>query len=128
MIAEHINDKVKLKAIAVDFTKDDIYDKIESELLYLDIGILVNNVGMLSGANEPFVDFFREQQQLQQILNCNVLSVVSMTRILLPKMLTKKRGLIINLSSLSAAVATPFLTTYAATKVQNQEKKTKSIK
>lgn len=38
--------RVKVLAIAADFTQTDIYDRIEKELHGLDIGILVNNVGM----------------------------------------------------------------------------------
>nr|KAF6484893.1 hydroxysteroid 17-beta dehydrogenase 3 [Rousettus aegyptiacus] len=36
-----------VKIIQVDFTKDDIYEYIKEELKGLEIGILVNNVGML---------------------------------------------------------------------------------
>ncbi|KAL8203380.1 UNVERIFIED_CONTAM: hypothetical protein K2H54_050651 [Gekko kuhli] len=36
-----------VKIIQADFTKNDIYDDIEERLQGLEIGILVNNVGML---------------------------------------------------------------------------------
>ena len=34
------------KIVDVDFTKNDIYDRLKTELAGLDIGVLVNNVGM----------------------------------------------------------------------------------
>lgn len=34
------------KIIDVDFTKSDIYDRLRKELADMDIGVLVNNVGM----------------------------------------------------------------------------------
>lgn len=37
---------VETRIIDVDFTKTDIYDRIEKELSNLDIGVLINNVGM----------------------------------------------------------------------------------
>lgn len=38
--------KVETRTIAVDFTLEDIYDKIKTGLAGLEIGVLVNNVGM----------------------------------------------------------------------------------
>ena len=37
---------METKEIVADFTKTDIYDSIGSQLEGLDVGILVNNVGM----------------------------------------------------------------------------------
>jgi len=40
-----------------------------------------------------------------------------MTRIVLPQMLERKKGAIINLSSLTGAIPTPLLTVYSGSKV-----------
>ena len=56
----------------------------------------------------------------QDILNCNALSVTAMTRFVLPHMLAKKKGVIINLSSFSAVMPTALLTQYSATKVSRR--------
>lgn len=42
---------------------------------------------------------------------------LQMTRIVLPQMLERKKGAIINISSLSGAIPTPLLTVYSGTKV-----------
>ena len=38
--------KVETKIIDVDFTNSTIYDRIKSEISNLEIGVLINNVGM----------------------------------------------------------------------------------
>ncbi|XP_053574299.1 very-long-chain 3-oxoacyl-CoA reductase isoform X2 [Bombina bombina] len=108
----------KTKVIQVDFTKgSEIYKPIEEGLKGLDIGILVNNVGMATGSRIQFLSIPDLKQQLADIINCNITSVVQMTRIVLPKMVEKKKGLIINVSSEAGTRPYPMLTVYSATKV-----------
>ncbi|XP_068128713.1 very-long-chain 3-oxoacyl-CoA reductase-like [Hyperolius riggenbachi] len=91
----------KTQIIQVDFTRDShIYQKIKEELKELEIGILVNNVGMkISEASTVFLDAPNLDQMLNKTINCNIMSVLWMTRIVLPPMLQRKKGLIINISS-----------------------------
>lgn len=51
------------------------------------------------------------------LISCNVVSVTMMTRVVLPKMAEKRKGLIINLASISAESSVPLLSLYGATKV-----------
>lgn len=44
---------VKVKTIVADFTQTDIYEDIADELRNLDIGVLINNVGILNSLG-PF--------------------------------------------------------------------------
>lgn len=53
----------------------------------------------------------------QRLINCNIMSVTMMSRVVLPGMEERKRGLIINVASLSATIPAPLLAVYAATKV-----------
>ncbi|XP_075062497.1 very-long-chain 3-oxoacyl-CoA reductase-B-like isoform X2 [Mixophyes fleayi] len=109
----------KTKIIQVDFTGGpEIYPKIEEGLKDLDVGVLVNNVGMTytDGANK-FLDVPDVNQRLTDIINCNIMSAVQMTRIVLTKMVAKKKGLIINISSQTAIHPIPLVTVYSATKV-----------
>lgn len=44
---------VKVKVIVADFTQQDIYDGIKATLSELDVGILINNVGIVLGFSLP---------------------------------------------------------------------------
>ncbi|XP_075062504.1 very-long-chain 3-oxoacyl-CoA reductase-B-like [Mixophyes fleayi] len=120
-VAEGIEQQIgrKTKIIQVDFTGgQEIYPKIEEGLKDLDIGILVNNVGMIY--NRIYCKFLGVpdiNKRIMDILNCNVLSMVQMIRIVLPKMVERKKGLIINISSEAGTRPFPMITMYSASKV-----------
>lgn len=107
---------VSTKVIAVDFSSGDIYEKIASELSGLDIGTLVNNVGL----GFPHPEYFHELAELStfgpKMVSVNVVSVVRMTELVLPGMVAKKKGIVLNVSSASALQPTPLLSLYAASK------------
>ncbi|ESN99953.1 hypothetical protein HELRODRAFT_83511, partial [Helobdella robusta] len=106
---------IDMKCLAVDFSLDlSMYKKIGDELKGLDIGVLVNNVGM--SHNHPEFLLECNDKDLENMVNINCFSVVFMTKLVLAQMVEKKKGLIINISSLSAHQSTPLLATYAATK------------
>lgn len=121
-IAKEIENQshVETKCIAIDFTSggdgdlSDIYDTIAEELKGLDIGVLVNNVGM----SIDFPLFLAEcsKQVLKNIITVNCNSVTFMTKMVLTGMVEKKKGLIINISSQSGCKPTPLLSVYSATK------------
>lgn len=70
--------------------------------------------GASSGIGRAFVDqpIGRETEQVA----LNVGALVALTRRLLPKMVERGRGLVVNLASIHAFTATPYFATYAATK------------
>jgi len=107
---------VQTRVLAMDFTRDlAAYQGIRAGLEGLDVAVLVNNVGM----NYDHPEFFTEipdDKFSQDIINCNSLSVTLMTRIVLPHMVAKRKGVIINLSSFSALMPTALLVQYSATK------------
>ncbi|XP_069812086.1 very-long-chain 3-oxoacyl-CoA reductase-like, partial [Dendropsophus ebraccatus] len=108
----------KTKIFQVDFTGgSEIYPKVEKALKDLDIGVLVNNVGMSLGGTGRFLDTPDLNQRIEDIINCNVFSVLHMTRIVLPGMVQRKRGVIINLSSAAGARPYPLVNIYSCTKV-----------
>ncbi|XP_010148192.1 PREDICTED: testosterone 17-beta-dehydrogenase 3, partial [Eurypyga helias] len=104
----------KVKVIQADFTKNSVYKNIEESLQGLDIGVLVNNVGMLHNPlpcrflNGPDID--------ESLVNCNMISVIKMTKIILKQMESRQKGLILNLSSGLGTFPCPLYTMYSASK------------
>ncbi|MFL5248054.1 MAG: SDR family NAD(P)-dependent oxidoreductase [Myxococcales bacterium] len=77
-----------------------------------DVGVLVNNAG--AGSYGPFLEQPLGRDAAQVALNID--AVVALTRRLLPRMVARGRGQIINVASILAFMPTPYFATYAATK------------
>ncbi|KAJ8396439.1 hypothetical protein AAFF_G00017450 [Aldrovandia affinis] len=107
------------RVIQTDFTEGPvIYPAITEKLHNLDIGILVNNVGMnYAETLMNFLDNPNPEQRITEVINCNILSVTQMTRLILPQMVERGKGLIINMSSEAASQPQPMLSLYSATKI-----------
>lgn len=69
-----------------------------------------------SEAFDYFLDVPDAEQKITQIINCNVLSVPQMTRLILPDMVERGKGLIINISSGAGCRPQPLLSIYSASK------------
>ncbi|KAF0040524.1 hypothetical protein F2P81_006422 [Scophthalmus maximus] len=107
---------VETRTIAVDFGKTDIYTKIEAGLAGLEIGVLVNNVGVSYPYPEYFLHIPDLDNFITNLINVNMTSVCQMTRLVLPRMAERSKGVILNISSASGMYPVPLLTVYSATK------------
>ncbi|XP_013184064.2 very-long-chain 3-oxoacyl-CoA reductase [Amyelois transitella] len=109
--------KVQTKVIAIDFTHDEsIYDKLEKEIQGLEIGTLVNNVGLAYPYLEYFLDLPEWKKLMRNLINVNIVSMIRVTGLVLPDMVKRGKGIIINLGSASYEVQSPLLVVYSATK------------
>lgn len=113
--------KVETKIIEADFSEGNkIYSNIEKELYGMDIGVLVNNVGV----SNPYPDYFLELKGKEKIyydiIQCNIVSVLAMCQIVMPGMVEKKKGVVINISSATALFPSPLLSVYGASKVSTR--------
>jgi len=79
-----------------------------------DIGILINNAGTFPA---KYMRFYRNDMEfLRSIVNVNVLATVYLTRLIMPGMVERGRGLIINVSSLLGSIPAPYMSVYGPTK------------
>lgn len=76
------------------------------------LDILVNNAGIEFGGSFLHVT----EEELETILTVNLLAVMDLTRIVLPGMLERERGHIVNMASLAGKVPPTYLAAYGATK------------
>jgi 17beta-estradiol 17-dehydrogenase / very-long-chain 3-oxoacyl-CoA reductase len=116
-VAKEIEEKyqVKTKCIPIDFTSElIIYSTIAEGLKGLDIAVLVNNVGM--SIDHPMFLTEATDKTLNNVITVNCNAVTFMTKLVLPKMVEKQKGVIINISSQSGLRPVPLLSVYSATK------------
>ncbi|XP_052336733.1 very-long-chain 3-oxoacyl-CoA reductase-A-like [Oncorhynchus keta] len=104
--------KVETKTIAVDFGLSDIYPKIEAGLAGLEMGVLVNNVGI----SYPYPEYFLHIPDLDNFIT-NMISVCQMTRLVLPRMVQRSKGVVLNISA-SGMYPVPLLTVYSSSKAR----------
>lgn len=77
-----------------------------------EVDVLVNNAGIgWSGLVEDM-----PAEQVRRLFEVNVLALVDLTQRVLPGMLARRRGHVVNLASVASWVAAPPLTVYSATK------------
>jgi 17beta-estradiol 17-dehydrogenase / very-long-chain 3-oxoacyl-CoA reductase len=107
---------VNVLVIDIDFSKFDEKDRkrVHDILDTIDVGVLVNNVGV----SYPFPKYFHEldDERVEHLISLNVNSTTWMTRIVLPGMIKRKRGAIVNISSAAGVSISPLLSQYGASK------------
>ncbi|CAH0595086.1 unnamed protein product [Chrysodeixis includens] len=109
--------KVSTKIIQVDFSgSDEIYQHIAKEIADLEIGTLVNNVGVSYVYPERFLDMPDWDNMISTLIKANMVSMTRMTKIVLPDMVKRGKGVVINIGSGSSLIPSPMLCVYAATK------------
>ncbi|EDR09116.1 uncharacterized protein LACBIDRAFT_192627 [Laccaria bicolor S238N-H82] len=101
---------------SIDFSKADksAYNSLGSSLGSVDVGVLVNNVGKSHAMPAYFVD--TPEEEMSDIVSINVQATLQVTHSVLPGMVQRKRGLILNVGSFAGAVPSPMLATYSGTK------------
>ncbi len=85
----------------------------------LSIGILINNVGQSHSIPVPFT--LTDKKELQDIITINCLGTLKVTRVIAPRMESRKRGLILTMGSFGGWMPTPYLATYSGSKAFLQQ-------
>ena len=104
--------------VEVDLARPDaaraIVDRLAADGLTIDI--LVNNAGF--GVLGPFAE--RDLDRFLAMIQVNVVALTALTRLLLPGMIARRRGRILNVSSTAAFQPGPLMAVYYATKAYVQ--------
>ncbi|XP_078068874.1 inactive hydroxysteroid dehydrogenase-like protein 1 isoform X1 [Mustelus asterias] len=100
--------------IEADFTKGrEMYQPIREALKDKEIGILVNSVDVPYEHPRFFLN--ASEDELWDLINVNIAATNMMIHILLPGMIQRKKGAIVNISSGSCCKPTPQMATYSST-------------
>ncbi|CAK9162418.1 unnamed protein product [Ilex paraguariensis] len=107
----------QIKTVVVDFSGDlnEGVQRIGEVIEGLDVGVLINNVGICY----PYAKFYHEvdEKLLADLIKVNIAGITKVTQAILPGMLKRKRGAIVNIGSGTAVIPSePLYAVYAATK------------
>lgn len=76
------------------------------------VDILINNAGIVTG--KPFID--HSSEEIERTINVNLLACMHLTKGILPTMMLRQRGHIVNIASSAGMAAHPKLSVYVASK------------
>lgn len=110
---------IEIRTLAIDFSKfggvgNAGVAAVAKAIEDLDVGVLVNNVG----ASYKFARYWHEldDEKVEELITLNILSTTWMTKIVLPGMIKKKKGAIVNIASAAGTFTNPLLAQYGAAK------------
>jgi len=105
--------------LSVHIRKTDLADRAQLKELVewlerqkINVDLLINNAGL--GDSGPFAT--SDPKRNEQMMLVNMVALTSLTRYMLPQMLARKRGGVLNVSSSAGFLPIPEFAIYAATK------------
>ena len=112
--AECEKSAVKAHVLAKDLNNPKSAQEIFDELAARGVAVevLVNNAGF--GTHGPFVQ--TDLNQEVGMIQVNIIALIQLTRLLLPRMMERKSGKIMNVGSVAGFVPGPYMSVYYATK------------
>ncbi|OQS04744.1 estradiol 17-beta-dehydrogenase [Thraustotheca clavata] len=115
IVGKYSNVQVKTLALDCNNLDEKACEKVRQLLDDIkDVGVLINNVGQ----SYDFPQYFHEisDEAASNLITMNITSTFVMTKLVLPGMVERKRGAIVNCSSGSARIPCPLLSEYSAAK------------
>ncbi|KAI5288070.1 hypothetical protein KEM54_005499 [Ascosphaera aggregata] len=124
IVAGEIKEKhpnVETKTLAMDFAQnnDADYERLKALCDELDISVLVNNVGLSHSIPVPFS--LTDDKEMTDIIKVNCMATLRVTKLVVPGMQQRKRGLILTMGSFGGLFPTPLLATYSGSKAFLQQ-------
>jgi short-subunit dehydrogenase len=105
-----VNVRVIVKDLSLPGSAEQIFEELESR--HVEVDILVNNAGF--GLWRHFA--VAEWSAQEEMLRLNITTLAHLTRLFLPGMLRRHRGMILNVGSTGSFAPTPAMAVYSATK------------
>lgn len=105
---------VRAVAVPTDVADEDARDALirTAEQEFGAIDVLINNAGI-----EVTSEFHKHDgKEIERLMDVNLLAPIELTRLVLPGMIERGRGHIVNVSSAIAKIPAPYAVTYSATK------------
>ncbi|KAK9369457.1 hypothetical protein V1509DRAFT_619472 [Lipomyces kononenkoae] len=107
---------VETKILPFDFAENRSSDYAALAVLIepLDVTVLINNVGQSHSIPVPFAEV--DDTELTRIITINDLATLKVTKLVIPKLIAKKKGLILTMGSFGGLFPTPYLSVYSGSK------------
>ena len=115
-LAQEIRSKEgRALVVVMDITKNDQIEYLVSQTIayFGRIDILLNNAGL---GRLGWLEKLDPINDIEYQIKVNIIGMIQMTRAVLPNMIERKQGHIINMGSIAGLVATPTYSVYAASK------------
>lgn len=116
-ISSGVNDSIEIKTFTIDFasaSSDQDYSRLAELIKDLDISILINNVGLSHSIPVTFAQ--TPEKEVVDIITVNNLATLRVSRLVIPGMISRRRGLILTMGSFGGLLPTPLLATYSGSK------------
>jgi len=116
-VAKQFNTKTKTVAVDCSNLSNATFDAILNAVEGLDVGVLVNNVGVNTSCPDDFEK--TPYEEIQRIYDVNVSFTSKLTYLFIPILQKRKKSLILIISSVTGARSNPLLSAYAGSKAFN---------
>jgi|LauGreDrversion4_2_1035121.scaffolds.fasta_scaffold10118_5 17beta-estradiol 17-dehydrogenase / very-long-chain 3-oxoacyl-CoA reductase len=104
----------KIEFFVVDLGTRVLSDNVTHFIANNEVSILINNAGINTEYPKMLVD--NSFDEVRSIIDVNCQALVGLTRAILPGMVSRKNGCVINISSLFGQIGAPLLSVYSGTK------------
>ncbi len=119
-LGKELTEEIKSQGGKAVFVRTDVTNKADiaklvqtAVELHGRIDILINNAGILTSFN--FIEM-NEAKDFDEVFNTNVKAYFLLCKEVLPYMLEKKKGSIVNIASIASEIGIPFYAAYSASK------------
>jgi len=104
----------RARVLVADFSQEGTVSRVVEQVKDLELGVLVNNVGIMGPHFMPFLDM--DQRIIEEMVRINVATATQLCHTLLPAMVSRGRGAVVNISSIMAYQPMAYCSLYTATK------------